>query len=72
MFDIPMNLHCSQTPITLISMMSRFDIPMNLHCSQTHCRAKELIQKFDIPMNLHCSQTSNHLRIQFAYRQRNS
>ena len=37
LFDIPMNLHYSQTASYLSCTESRFDIPMNLHYSQTWC-----------------------------------
>ena len=36
LFDIPMNLHCSQTQKIFIHHAWWFDIPMNLHCSQTY------------------------------------
>ena len=35
MFDIPMNLHYSQTQEANAAGRGRFDIPMNLHYSQT-------------------------------------
>ena len=42
MFDIPMNLHCSQTQSDPAPQSKMFDIPMNLHCSQTLCYAYPL------------------------------
>ena len=35
-FDIPMNLHYSQTNMKFMRNIHLFDIPMNLHYSQTH------------------------------------
>ena len=61
MFDIPMNLHCSQTSICHTWHRCGFDIPMNLHCSQTIDKFRCQGHQFDIPMNLHCSQT-RHMR----------
>ena len=57
MFDIPMNLHCSQTKWIIGGKHEMFDIPMNLHCSQTGALVVATVFVFDIPMNLHCSQT---------------
>ena len=46
-FDIPMNLHCSQTVVNACHIRGLFDIPMNLHCSQTQfitlCNMRSLI-----------------------------
>ena len=56
-FDIPINLHYSQTLITTDGTAYVFDIPMNLHYSQTCCTFCLCNDVFDIPMNLHYSQT---------------
>ena len=59
-FDIPMNLHYSQTEETEVMVWTVFDIPMNLHYSQTTLDVSICLPRFDIPMNLHYSQTYMH------------
>ena len=34
-FETPMELHCSQTPLIVINLKQTFETPMELHCSQT-------------------------------------
>ena len=59
LFNIPMNLHCSQTGISRADVSVSFNIPMNLHCSQTRITEHNYHPSFNIPMNLHCSQTDS-------------
>ena len=71
-FDIPMNLHYSQTHHAPGACAPWFDIPMNLHYSQTGRFLSDSALMFDIPMNLHYSQTTSpfcpvHLSLIFLW-----
>lgn len=59
LFNYCINLHYSQTGLSVAKMTDMFDYHMNLHCSQTHCIKSYSPCTFDYHMNLHYSQTSN-------------
>ena len=59
MFDYHMNLHYSQTVLSVYSLVVVFDYHMNLHYSQTVTSIWGASPLFDYHMNLHYSQTSN-------------
>ena len=62
-FVSPTNLHCSQTKLTTMRVLTLFVSPTNLHCSQTAVISVSPVSWFVSPTNLHCSQTNDWMSI---------